>query len=194
MRLAIIFGMAPTRWLISIAVIALAAVAGWFTAGEYKAPAQAGEERLQERVLEFYASGARFDFESMMRLYTPAQQHADSEALRKKARRWKSMFELDFDDSHRADLAATAEAYGDAEFEIRVEGDWALVAGRHDVFADSEKFRMDLDPSVWVRTGGDWWMYQLSDAELVAYGNPAGFCPQGALQAGVQGNHAGYGC
>ena len=167
--------MKAAHWLISLALVAIAGLAGWFSAAEYRPPADSGEERLEQRALEFYRASSTFDYETMVQLYTPAQQVADSEELNKKARRWKDTFEVDFDEDHRRDLLATADALTSDDLEIRLEGDWALITGLHDVYAEGRPVRMQLDPSVWVRTGGDWWMYQMSVPELSAYGNPPDF-------------------
>lgn len=169
-----IVGMA-IRWLVSAVVVLLAGLAGWQSAREYSPPADSGEERLVQRALEFHRASAVFDYSTMVAMYSPAYQVANAEELRRKARRWKETFELDFDEEHRADLQSTADALSREDLQIRIEGDWALVKGQHDVYVEGRPVRMSLDQTVWVRTGGDWWMYQLTNPELEAYGNPPDF-------------------
>lgn len=170
--------MAKFGWLISLFVVMAAGAFGWLTARDYKAPAESGLPRLQERAMQFYRASSTFDYETMAQLYTPAQQQADKLELNKLARRWKQSFENEFDESHRRDLISTAEALSLEQMEVRMEGDWALVQGQHDIYVEGKVVSMGLEPSVWVRSGGDWWMYQLSDAELIAYGNPPDFARQ----------------
>ncbi|MCB1217942.1 hypothetical protein KDL44_11155 [bacterium] len=163
------------RWLISVAFVAIAALLGWTSAAQYSPPAEAGDARLRERALEFYQASAKFDFETMVRIYTPAIQVAEKTELNRRARRWGETFQVEFDDSHRQDLLDTAAAISLEDMEFRIEGDWALVTGSHDVHVEGQIVRMGLDPTVWVRTGNDWWMYQLDNSELIAYGNPPDF-------------------
>ncbi|MEZ5339273.1 MAG: hypothetical protein R3F46_13570 [bacterium] len=155
--------------------MALAALLGWTSAAQYRPPTEAGEARLQERALEFYRASSKFDFETMVRIYSPAMQLAEKTELNRRARRWGETFEVEFDDAHRQDLLDTAAAISLEEMEFRIEGDWALVTGSHEVHVEGQIVRMGLDPTVWVRTGNDWWMYQLDDSELIAYGNPPDF-------------------
>ncbi|MCB1188181.1 hypothetical protein KDL29_13540 [bacterium] len=167
--------MQAMRWLLSLIVIAVAAMLGMRNSAVYHPPADSGEARLQERALQFYRASARFDYYTMVQLYTPAQQTADSAELNKKARRWKDSFETDFDEAHRNDLEQTAADLSVDDMDIQVEGDWALIKGEHNVHVEGQVVSMALDPTVWVRSGGDWWMYQMSNPELVAYGNPPDF-------------------
>ena len=178
MRLAIIVAMGRFRWLISLLLVIGAAYCGWSTARVYSPPADSGEARLLERALSFYRASATFDYETMSRLYTPAQQTADSQELNTRARRWQHTFEHEFDEDHRNDLIKTAEAVSVENLQVQLEGDWAVVKGKHDVYVEGKPVSMGLDASVWLRNGGDWWMYQLSDAELLAYGNPPDFARQ----------------
>jgi hypothetical protein len=178
--------MAKFGWLISLVVVLAAGGYGWLTAREYKAPSESGMPRLQERALLFYRASSRFDYETMARLYTPAEQQANKLELNKLARRWKQSFENEFEESHRNDLIKTAEALNLEQMEFRMEDDWALVKGRHDIYVEGKPVSMALEPSVWMCSGGDWWMYQLSDAELIAYGNPPDFARQAIFKREFQ--------
>jgi hypothetical protein len=107
----------------------------------------------------------------MTQLFTPAQQLAQAEALAKKAAEFRGQFDKS-DDKTKADLRYAADSITTDRISVEIDGDWALTNGEYSMPADGGDFKVPADILVWVRSGGDWWIFQLEDEPLNHYGNP----------------------
>lgn len=168
------------RWTLRLGIgIVLAAAlagaaAGYLTAARYRPPADDGEGRLRERAAQFYRASQVMDFWSMVRLYTPAWQQADGASLRQQADEKQRIYGT-FKDETRADMVRTADSISAADIEVERDGDWAVTRGETILYQGDLEIPFPLNELVWIRTGGDWWVYQRKNPELLAYGNPPDF-------------------
>lgn len=163
-------------WPLAILLIAAGAAAGYFTVPHYQPPQEAGEARLRDRAAAYYQSSRRFDMAGMARLYTPAYQLGKDGKLGKIVeanRLQRSRTSAD----KLGEYEAMARGIEPAQIDTVIEGEWAVTSGTAALPADGENAgkRMPLETIVWVRSAGDWWVYQLQNDELLHYGNPPDF-------------------
>ena len=173
-----------------VALAALGALAGWLTLPRYTPPADSGEARLRERAEQFYRAIQIKDHGTLAQLYTPARQIAEAEELRQKAIDEAQLFQR-FQEDTREQLAENAKSIHAAELEVEIEGDWAVTAGSvtavHHDGEEERSIEIPIGQLVWVRSGGDWWVYKRKNSELNAYGNP----PQFALNVLISESQGG---
>jgi len=156
----------------------LGAAAGYFTAPRYQAPADGGEGRLRARAEAYYRALQVKDATTIVTSYTPARQVREREELRKRARHEEQVFSR-FEPATRDKLRESSLTIRADELEVRLEGDWAVTNGNitvHPIEAEPEKTaEIPIGEVVWLRTGGDWWVYEWRASEIQAYGNPPDF-------------------
>lgn len=169
------------RWFVIVAALVVlgGAAAGYCSVPHYTRPASSGEDRLRARALAYYRASRTFDMAAMQRLFTPAHQVGSVDKLHKLAQ--KSRDELakakpSFME-HAREQAAQLKPEG---LKLQVEGNWAVVGGSFTIPGSGDNPAVDqpLEPTVWVRTSGDWWMFLLEPDELACYGNPPDFARQ----------------
>jgi hypothetical protein len=160
--------------MIALLVVLLAAALGTLSAPRYRPPADNGETRLRQRAAQFYRAQRLLDFATMGQLYSPAEQLDKRLELRKLAVE-RAQMKRSFDKDTLEGLQKSADTVDAAKLTVQLDGDWAVTGGEYSVHTEGQVVPAKLDDLVWVRTGGDWWLYQLSNAELNAYGNPPDF-------------------
>lgn len=163
-----------TSPVVMLAVVVIAALIGYLTMPRYRAPAVGGEERLRQRAVEFYRAQKQVDYLAMARMFTPARQLADGEALKGDARD-RARESARFSESTKSDLKKTANAITSDLIDVEVKGRWAVTRGESTVFTEGHQLDVPLDDMVWVEVEGDWWVYSMTPDELNAYGNAADF-------------------
>ena len=163
------------RWMIVVVLLAAGlgagAAVGWLRTPHYAPPPLADEARLRERATDFYRAQRLMSFEHMIQLYTPARQLKQEEELAAKLAETEQIFR-GFDQAALDDQRRSADAVSSETLEVEVDGDWAITTGQATQFAYGSELPRDLEKQVWVRTGGDWWLYEMMIPELGAYGNP----------------------
>lgn len=176
--------------LVIVALAALGALAAWLTMPRYTPPANGGEARLRERAEQFYRAIQIKDHWTLAQLYTPARQIAEAEELRQKAIDEEALF-LRFQEDTREQLRANMDTIHADELTVEIEGDWAVTTGNVTVMQnfgeETLPVEIPIGQLVWVRTGGDWWVYKRVNSELNAYGNP----PQFALRVLIKESRSG---
>lgn len=155
-------------------LLLLAAGLGLAAAPRYHPPADSGEARLRERAAGFYRAQRLFDYLSIARYFTPARQHVEGIELARFAA-GRAAQRRGFDKQTIADFEKSAATITPDSIEVELDGDWAVTRCTCTVIVEGVEVPMPLDAEVWVRSGGDWWVYQLTNAELEAYGNPPDF-------------------
>jgi len=155
----------------------LAAVLGFAAAPHYRPPAESGEARLRARAVQFYRAQLSFDFWGIAQCYTPAQQLAQASKLADFAASRASQRQ-GFDEATLKDLQRSADTVTADKLTVQIEGDWAVTGGTVEVVVEGGQVPYPLEQEVWVRTGGEWWMYSMSNEEMAAYGNPPDFARQ----------------
>lgn len=148
--------------------------AGYLTTSRYTPPAAADEARLRERAEEFYHGMQLMDFSRMAQIYTPARQLADHAELKQIAADRARSF-MHFKPETRAEMMASITTINAGELEVRIEGDWAVTGGNRLMQKDGQDVPVPLQPLVWMRTAGDWWVYQHKTCDLLHYGAPPDF-------------------
>jgi len=182
-----------TLWIVIIGVLVGAlggAAAGWLTAPRYRPTVDCGEQRLRERAAEFYRAAHLMDYRTMVRSYTPAWQQADADNLRKLADDRARMYST-FKDETRTDMQRGADSIAPADIEVEREGDWAVTRGEAVIYEGDLEIPFPLEDLVWLRTGGDWWVYQRKNPELRAYGNPPDFARELLIHRSESGLETG---
>ena len=185
--------MRRTLWIVIIGVLVGAlggAAAGWLTAPRYQPMVDCGEERLRERAAEFYRAAHLMDYWTMVRHYTPAWQQADADNLRKLADDRLQMYST-FKDKTRADMQRGSDSIAAKDIEVEREGDWAVTRGEAIIYEGDLEIPFPLEELVWLRTGGDWWVYQRKYPELRAYGNPPDFARELLIHRSESGLETG---
>lgn len=154
----------------------LGAALGYMLVPHYHRPSANAEARLRERALSYYQASRRFDFASMVQVYSPANQLHNKEKLGKQIAQ-RSSERSRMNPATLASQAKAAESIQATDIKIQIEGDWAVTSGRSAAPTQGEApaAMVPLEPVVWVRNHGDWWIYQLLREELAAYGNPPDF-------------------
>lgn len=165
--------------LVVIILLALVgAAAGYLTASHYQAPAQGGDARLRERAETYYRAIQVKDYQVVTGLYTPARQLAEADELRKTISQQRKLFNS-FKPETRKTLRANSLTVKAADLDVQLEGDWAVTNGSVTDYPYPDKpdksVQIPIGKVVWMRTGGDWWVYQQKTSELQAYGNPPDF-------------------
>jgi hypothetical protein len=163
-------------WPVAILIVLLGAAAGYATAPRYHAPQAADETRLKQRAVEYYRAARRLDMRGMAQLYTPAHQLQQQGGLAELvAQNIVERSKMQPQRLAEQDIAAGAIDAG--KIEVEANGDWAVTSGRYTIPAVGKDPAMPapLEPVVWVRTDGDWWVYLLEADELACYGNPPDF-------------------
>jgi hypothetical protein len=165
--------------LLLILLLALiGAAAGYFTAPRYRAPANSGEERLRARAEAYYRALQVKDATTIVTSYTPARQLKEREELRQRARHEEQMFSR-FEPATQDKLRESSLTIRADELEVQLEGDWAVTNGNitvHPIETEPERMaQIPIGEVVWLRTGGDWWIYEWRMSEIQAYGNPPDF-------------------
>ena len=166
--------MKRTLALISLLVIIVGLALGYYIAPKYQPPKEAGQGRLRKRAATFYRALRQMDYLGATRLMTPARQYAEAAQLRVEAQATKSRHDKLSAES-QASLTKNADSIQAEQLSIRVEGDWALTSGLSDVYEGGQPVRLALEDLVWICVDGDWWNYDMTTAELAAYGNPPDF-------------------
>jgi hypothetical protein len=156
-------------WLVLLC--ACAAVLGFAAAPHYRAPADSGEARLRARAVQFYRAQLLFDFWGIARCYTPAVQRAQMVKLAEFAASRASQ-RRGFEAETLKGMQTSADTVSADKLDVQLDGDWAMTGGTCSVTVEGGQVPYTLDQGVWVRSGGDWWVYQMSTEELIAYGNP----------------------
>ena len=157
--------------LILLAIVAACAWAGWQSVPHYQPPAAADEARLRQRAAEYYRATRVFDMQAMARLYSPARQAADAQALLADIELKRGMWQQ-LDQESRSNLEVSAESVDAAALDVSIDGDWAETSGTCSYPAGNSQVEVTLDRMIWIRTGGDWWIYTWKTPEIAAYGNP----------------------
>jgi len=129
------------------------------------------QAELQAKAVEYYKASKVFDFRTMASLYSPAYQQAEAAELRDLAARRVREFS-NFKEQTRKDLQYSADSISLESVRVEVEGDWAVSSGTFKMNIDGQDNNIDLEEMVWLRSDGQWWIYQLKPIELSAYGNP----------------------
>jgi hypothetical protein len=158
--------------LLLLLIVAACAWAGWQSVPHYSPPPAADEARLRERAAEFYRASRVFDTLTMGRTYTPARQLAETEKLQQDAEEKRRMFEQ-LDAESRSNLEISATSVDPAALSVEIDGDWAETSGTCTYPAGETEVEVKLERLVWVRSGGDWWVYTWTNPEIAAYGNPS---------------------
>lgn len=148
---------------------------GRLLAPRYVPPADSSEARLKARAVEFYQAGRLFDALKMRQLYTPARQYAESGSLQEEAASQGKIWDT-LDASEKQERQASAERITPECLEVELyTGDdwgWAVTKGVAPLLVDGKEIPQQLDQLVWVRSDGEWWVYDRTINELNAYGNP----------------------
>ena len=153
---------------------AIGAGIGFATAPRYTPPAAADEARLRRRAEVFYHGMQLMDFSSMAQRYTPARQMEDHAELAKIAADRARSY-MHFKSETRAQMLESIKSINAGELDIRLEGDWAVTRGSRIIHEKGQDIPIPLQALVWLRTDGDWWVYQMKPCELLAYGSPPDF-------------------
>lgn len=166
--------MKRTLALVSLIVVLAGLALGYYIAPRYQLPHEAGQGRLRKRAVMFYSALRQMDYGSATRMMTPARQYAEAAKLRVEAQATKRRQEKLSTDA-RASLKKNADSIQADKLDIRIEGNWALTSGLSDVYEAGQPVTLPLEELVWICINGDWWNYDLTNAELAAYGNPPDF-------------------
>jgi hypothetical protein len=163
-------------WPAALLIVIGGAVAGFLSVPHYRPPHQADEARLRARAVALYRASRRFDMAAMAKLYTPAHQLQSGDKLRKLVDKLAQDAARATPAAREATEAAARSVTAD-KLKLRLEGDWAVTTGRFTMPGEHGKAGVEvpLEPIVWVRTDGDWWVYLLEPDELSCYGNPPDF-------------------
>ncbi|MCH7471374.1 hypothetical protein IIA79_00275 [bacterium] len=165
----------------------IAAALGYATAQRYAAPQESGEERLRQRAEALYTAQRLFDVAAIGRIFTPARQHAETDELLDNAAKQAAVFKS-FKHETREELKQSAATISGADLEVELEGDWAVTWGKAKYYMDGIEIPITLEKVVWMRSGGEWWVYQMTDDELIAYGNPPDFAREPLTARGFDPN------
>lgn len=153
-------------------VFALAgALLGWNSVPHYRPPAASGETRLRERAAQYYKATRLFESLKMSQLYTPAKQLAEQADLLQKSEKFLATFAA-LEESNQSNLRTAADSITPGSLELELEGGWATTWGSCVYPTENSQVTIKLDTMVWVRSGGDWWIYTWTKPEIAAYGNP----------------------
>ena len=158
----------------AVLIVIVAGLGGYLLRPRYQPPAESGEARLRQRAVEFYRAQCLVDYGTIARLYTPARQVDEQQELRAEIDKFAETVRH-FQPDTLSDLAASAETVTADALEVEIDGDWAVTAGERLIVTEGYEIPTELDQVVWVRNGGDWWIYTMTQAELIAYGNPPDF-------------------
>lgn len=144
---------------------------GWNSVPHYRPPKDSGEARLRERAAKYYKATRLFDYLAMSQLYTPAKQVAQQQELLEDNEKYLASFSM-FDETNQAGLLKSAQSITPDSLEVKLEGDWAATWGVAKYPTANTELTIQLEKMVWVRSGGDWWIYTWTLPEIAAYGNP----------------------
>jgi hypothetical protein len=170
-----------TLALLSLLVIIAGLALGYFIAPKYQPPNEAGQGRLRKRAEKFYRALRQMDYGEVARMMTPARQFAETATLRdavKATQQRQGKLSADT----RTSLGKAADSIKADQLDIRIEGNWALTSGSGEVYESGSPVTLPLEDLVWICINGDWWNYDMTNAELAAYGNPPDFA-RNALMA-----------
>jgi hypothetical protein len=161
----------PLTLLVPLGLLVLGLIAGLLYWPRWQAPADSGEERLRQRAESYYRAQRLVDYRSLAQHFTPARQLGERAELEKQSANTDGAFSR-FDETTQSDLKRSAETIIGEELSIEVDGDWALTSGSGIIFTEGAESPIPLAETVWVRSGGEWWVYMLRQSEMNYYGNP----------------------
>jgi hypothetical protein len=153
---------------------AIGVAVGWTLAPRLRTGSGDPEQQLRARAAEYYAASRRLDKWTMVRAFTPARQLEETDVLRRDADATsKAAAKLSAD--NRRDAELTAAGIKPEALDVQLEGDWAVTRGNYSLIVGDKKIEQLLDPLVWVRHGGQWWVYDFKLYERNTYGHPPDF-------------------
>jgi hypothetical protein len=150
---------------------------GWLLAPRMHAPAGDTEELLRARATEYYRASRLLDREAMVRMFTPARQLAETTELRQEAEATRAAA-AKLSETERKEAAETAAGIKPGELVVELEGDWAVTGGMYQLVVVGSRITSPLEQLVWVRHGGQWWVYAFTPDERNHYGHPPDFAMQ----------------
>ncbi len=161
----------PLLWILPLLGILLGGGFALATAPRYKAPPAADEARLRERAVEYYKASRLFDYAHLARMFSPANQQLNTEEVQRQVAKFGGQFP-GFDALTQKNLRDAAAGIKPELLELTVDGDWARTGGKGEYPVEDQTVQIPLNDVVWVRTAGDWWVYQLLNPEIQYYGLP----------------------
>lgn len=161
----------PLLWLLPLLGILAGAAVAYAVAPRYQAPPAADEARLRQRAVEYYQASRTFKYDRIVQLFTPAYQMEGSDSIQRLADQFAGKFAT-FDSATQKELRTAAESIKPERLKVLVDGDWAQTSGKYDYGVEGQQVELPLEDVVWVRTAGDWWIFQLQNPEILRYGLP----------------------